>query len=292
MVDIDQAEIDKMEYEIECPVNFDALEFIDEALRQVDKKNNDFFEWVGRCVEWKKRYPVVLDEYWKQDELVNNYVIIDVLSDLAGQDDLIIPGSSGASSEVTNQAFKIKKEGTRLFNSHGLGSMGFGIPAAIGGCIASGYRRTICIDGDGGFVMNIQELETVKRLNLPIKFFILNNGGYVSIRNSQDRHFDKQVASGEDSGVTLPEFKKVCKSYGIPYTSVCNHQDLHKNVEKILETQGPIVCEVMMQHTHQSLPRNSTYKGEDGKFVALPMEDLIPLLPREEFEENMRVGNA
>jgi acetolactate synthase-1/2/3 large subunit len=289
IVDIDQSEIDKMGFEIECEVNFDAAEFIEEALKNVHLKEKSFSDWFNICKNWHEKYPVVLQEYWDQKEYVNNYVIVDALSQVMKSTDLLIPGSSGACSEVTMQAFKVKK-GQRIFNSEGLGSMGFGVPAAIGGCIASDNTRTICIDGDGGFIMNVQELETVRRLNLPIKYFILNNGGYVSIRNSQNKHFDKHVASSEESGVTLPDIKRVAFSYDLRYHRLDNQKDIVENVRNILETPGPAICEVMMYHTHESLPRNSTYKKEDGTFVSLPMEDLLPLLPREEFEENMSVS--
>ena len=242
------------------------------------------------CKNWHEKYPVVLKEYWEQEECVNNYVIVDTLSQVMKEGDLLIPGSSGACSEVTMQAFKVK-DGIRIFNSEGLGSMGFGVPAAIGGCIASDKKRTVCVDGDGGFIMNVQELETVKRLNLPIKYFVLNNGGYASIRNSQSKHFDKEIASGNSSGVTLPNIKKIANSYEIKYFKLNNHNDIVNNVETILNYDGPSICEVVMLHTHESLPRNSTHKREDGTFISLPMEDLLPLLPRDEFEENMSVSD-
>jgi len=287
IVDIDRSEIDKMDFHIDCPIDFDAEKFIDEAISQY-KTSKDFSGWLRRCKEWQRKYPVVAPEYWQQKEFVNNYVLIDVLSDLMKSSDLLVPGSSGACSEVTMQAFRTKK-GMRIFNSEGLGSMGFGIPSAIGACIASGGRHTICVDGDGGFVMNIQELETVRRLQLPIKFFILNNSGYVSIRNSQSKHFDQQLASSEEGGVTLPDFEKVAKSYGLSYYRISSQEDIHKEVQEVLDKSGPVVCEIMMLDAHETLPRNSTHKREDGTFVSLPMEDMLPLLPRDEFEENMGV---
>ena len=290
IIDVDQSEIDKMDFDIEYEINFDAKETIKELLEQSDKKKKDFSEWLSVCKNWHEKYPVVLKEYWEQKDRVNNYVIVDALSQTMEEGDLLIPGSSGACSEVTMQAFKVK-DGIRIFNSEGLGSMGFGVPAAIGGCIASNKRRTVCIDGDGGFVMNVQELETVRRLNLPIKYFILNNGGYVSIRNSQSKHFDKEAASGEDSGVTLPDIEKISNSYNLRYHRLDNHENIVENVKEILNLPGPSICEVMMLHTHESLPRNSTYKKEDGTFVSLPMEDLLPLLPRDEFEKNMSISD-
>lgn len=290
IVDTDQAEIDKMDFHIDCSICFDAAEFIDEAIAQY-QPSKDFSVWLARCKGWQKKYPVVVPEYWEQKELVNNYVLIDVLSDLMRPSDLLVPGSSGASSEVTMQAFRTKK-GMRIFNSEGLGSMGFGIPSAIGACIASKGRHTICVDGDGGFVMNIQELETVRRLKLPIKFFILNNSGYVSIRNSQDKHFDCRLASSKDTGVTLPDFEKIAKSYGLNYCQISSQKEIHKEVQGVLDLDGPVICEIMMLDTHETSPRNSTHKRDDGTFISLPMEDLIPLLPRDEFEENMSVSNG
>ena len=190
MVDIDPAEIQKLKMKIDVPVYADSGDFIREFRRQTRKiTRKEFSEWLTTCKAWQKKYPVVLPEYWQQRQFVNDYVLIDVLSDELTENDLLIPGSSGACSERTMQAIRVKA-GLRIFNSQGLGSMGFGIPAAIGGCLASGKKRTVCIEGDGGFIMNIQELETVKRLNLPIKFFVLNNGGYVSIQTTQKNYFD------------------------------------------------------------------------------------------------------
>ena len=289
IIDIDAAEIDKMQFDVDCRIVGDALTFINEMIAQKDdNEQNDFTWWLTKCKDWQHKYPVILPEYWEQDTCVNNYVLIDVLSDLMTPDDLLIPGSSGACSEVTMQAFRTKA-GMRIFNSEGLGSMGFGIPAAIGGCLASGSQHTICVDGDGGFVMNIQELETVRRLNLPIKFFVLNNSGYVSIRNTQDKHFEQQVASGETSGVTLPDIKKLANSYGIDYFKLKSHKNIHQNVQKVLDSTSPAICEVMMSDTHTTMPRTSTYKDSNGNFVSAPMEDLYPFLDRQEFQENMIV---
>ena len=289
IVDIDVAEIDKMQFDVDCQVVGDALGFINEMIAQKDGNDqNDFSWWLKKCKDWQHKYSVILPEYWEQDIGVNNYVLIDVLSDLMSSNDLLIPGSSGACSEVTMQAFRTKA-GQRIFNSEGLGSMGFGIPAAIGGCVASGSKHTVCIDGDGGFVMNVQELETVRRLNLPIKFFVLNNGGYVSIRNTQNKHFELLVASGKTSGVTLPSIEKIAHSYNIEYCKVESHNNVRNNIQNVLESNGPVICEIMMLETHATMPRTSTYKDSDGNFVSAPMEDLYPFLPRDEFKENMIV---
>ena len=233
IVDVDENEIDKLEMDIKYKVPIDAGEFIREMIRQKDKivtKNVITYQWLKRCKMLQEKYPVCLPEYWDEKEYVNNYVFIDVLSDVLPEGSLIIPGSSGGCSEVTMQSFRIKKE-QRMFNTEGLGPMGFGIAAAIGGCIASGGKETICIDGDGGFVMNIQELETVRRLNLPIKFFVLNNNGYVSIRITQNTHFSGNlVASGDTSGLTLPSLQKNAYTYNIPYYKITDNSLLSHNV--------------------------------------------------------------
>ena len=290
IVDVDENEINKLEMDIAYPMAVDAGEFIDEMLRQKDKINTNATAWLTQCKEWQKRYPVILSEYWDEKEHVNNYVFIDALSDVAPEGSLIVPGSSGGCSEVTMQAFRMKKD-MRMFNSEGLGPMGFGIAAAIGACVGASRQETICIDGDGGFIMNIQELETVKRLNLPIKFFVLNNNGYVSIRNTQNTHFDGNlVASGESSGLSLPSLEKNAAVYGIPYYRIETPQHIHAYIQDVVNTPGPVICEVMLPTTHVTAPKTSVYKKADGSFSARPMEDLAPFLDREEFRSNMFIG--
>nr|WP_277882301.1 thiamine pyrophosphate-dependent enzyme [Microcystis wesenbergii] len=206
------------------------------------------------------------------------------------EEDLLVPGSSGACSEVTMQAFRVKS-GMRIFNTEGLGSMGFGIAAAIGGCVASGGKRTVCIDGDGGFVMNIQELETVKRLNLPIKFFVLNNNGYASIRNTQNNYFQRRlVASDPSSGLTLPDPLKVAEAFGIATAKIVNHSNIRQQVRDVLELDGAVVCEVIVSPNQFTAPRVTSMQRADGTMVSKPLEDMWPFLDREEFLANMIVS--
>jgi acetolactate synthase I/II/III large subunit len=288
MVDIDAAEIGKMHMRIDVPIAADAGDFIREFQRQVPlAKQKNHASWVAQCKGWQKRYPVVLPEYWHDKGFVNDYVLIDVLSDELSEEDILIPGSSGACSERTMQAFRVKT-GLRLFNSQGLGSMGFGIPAAIGGCVASGQRRTISIEGDGGFIMNIQELEPVKRLCLPIKFFVLNNGGYVSIQATQKNYFGgNYVGSSAASGVTLPDIRSVAESFGLATACLENHDGIREKIRAILEMEGPVVCEVMVSPDQVTAPRVASKQLEDGSMISLPMEDLWPFLDREELKKNM-----
>ncbi len=194
-----------------------AGDLLDEFIRQIGLvAAKERQGWLERCRQWQNRYPVILPQYWQEAQGVNNYVLVDVLSDEMSENDMLVPASSGAASEVTMQAFRVRGN-MRVFNAQGLGSMGFGIPASLGGCLASGRRRTVCLEGDGGFQMNLQELETVRRLNLPIKFFVLNNGGYASIRATQEHYFaGRLVASSPASGLTLPDTQKLAQAYGIP----------------------------------------------------------------------------
>jgi acetolactate synthase I/II/III large subunit len=288
IVDVDAAEINKMGMKVDVPICADAKAAIKELVRQRDLiVAKDRAGWWTRCRDWKTRYPVILPEYWDEASGVNTYVLIDVLSDEMTGDDLLVPGSSGASSEITMQAFRVK-HGMRIFNSQGLGSMGFGIPASIGGCLASGRRRTVCIDGDGGFHMNCQELETVRRLNLPIKYFVLNNQGYASIRATQHNYFGGHlVASSAESGLTLADTVKVASSYGIETARIYNHTTIREQVQEVLRSEGPVVCDVSITPNQVTAPRVSSMQDAHGKMTSKPLEDLWPFLSREEFSANM-----
>jgi acetolactate synthase-1/2/3 large subunit len=286
IVDIDKNEIDKLGINVEYPTVMDAKLFLRELNSRVGKLNIQ--DWTVFCKNLYNKYPVILPEYLNTDKsTVNNYAFIEYLSELLPSNSLLIPGSSGACSEVTMQAFKPKK-GTRVYNSEGLGSMGFGIPAAIGGCIAAGNKPTVSIDGDGGFFMNIQELELVYRYQLPIKFFILNNNGYGSIRTTQNTHFNgKLVVSDSTSGLTLPSIELNAFAYKIPYVKIKNQQNLKQDLKQVLDMTGPVICELIIDPDHKTSPKASVYKKEDGSFATRPMEDLFPFLDRDEFLTNL-----
>jgi len=288
MVDIDPAEINKMMTPIDVPIAADAKIFIAELMKRINSLTpKDRSGWLARCKKCHIDFPVVLSDYWKEQGFVNNYVLVDVLSEEMSPDDLLIPGSSGASSEITMQAFRVK-EGMRVFNTEGLGSMGFGVPAAIGGCIASGGKRTVCIDGDGGFHMNSQELETIRRLDLPLKIFVLNNNGYGSMRTTQRNYFKGNfVGSNPESGLTLPNIMKLGEAYGLKTRLLRDHTDLSQKVREILQTEGPVLVEVMISPEQMTMPKLSSMQRPDGSMVSKPLEDLWPFLSRDEFRANM-----
>lgn len=290
IVDIDPAEIAKLEMRVDVPAPVDAGAFLRELLRQADRVQPvDRRGWLAQCAEWKRKYPVILSEYRHETAGVSVYALVDVLSELMDDGDVLMPGSSGACSEVTMQAFQMRKA-VRVFNSEGLGSMGFGIPGALGACLAADLGLTVCIDGDGGFWMNIQDLETVRRLNLPIKFFVLNNGGYGSIRSTQVSHFGGHlVAADATSGLTLPDVRTICGGFGVEVSRLECQADMRATVRRILAAPGPHVCEVMVSPRQATAPRLSSTRLPDGRVVSRPLEDLWPFLSREELDANMFV---
>jgi acetolactate synthase-1/2/3 large subunit len=199
---------------------------------------------------------------------------------------VIVSGSSGAGIEIFCLAVRLQ-EGQRLFLTTALGAMGNGLPALVGACLANGRRRTLSVDGDGGLQLNIQELETARRLNLPIKLFVLNNDGYASIRTSQSRYFGRLAGADATSGVTLPPLQKVVEAYGLPYTRIDTDRGLVGRVRELLDAPGPVVIEVMTPREEPRAPSLSSMRKPDGSMVSKPLEDLWPFLPREEFLSNM-----
>ena len=291
IVDIDNAEIDKLGLNVDFSINNGCEVFLQSMLDNIDKIKINTEDWLKFCKDLYKKYPICLDSYYEQKDYVNNYVFIEELSKTLPENSLVVPGSSGACSEVTMQALKIK-QGTRVFNSEGLGSMGFGVPAAIGACLASSHK-TICIDGDGGFFMNFQELELIKRYNLPIILFILNNNGYGSIKSTQKNHFNNfLVASDPESGLTLPSISKTAKLFDIDYKLISNNKELISELSDILKHNSSMIVELMIDPNHMTLPKASVYKTKDGLFATRPMEELQPFLPEEEFLSNMLVEKA
>jgi acetolactate synthase I/II/III large subunit len=289
MVDVDPAELRKMGDTIHVPILADACLFLGELLRQGESiQLRDRTEWLTRCLDWKTKYPVVLDEYRNLPDRVSTYVLADALSDVTKADDLIVSGSSGAGIEVFLLAYRVRA-GQRVMLTTALGAMGYGLPASIGACLAGGRRRTVLVDGDGGLQLNIQELETIRRLALPIKIFVLSNEGYASIRTSQQRYFGRLTGADVSSGVTLPPLQKVVEAYGLTYSRIENQHDLAAQVERVLDFPGPIVCEVMTPVDEPRAPSLSSMRRPDGSMVSKPLEDLWPFLDRDEFLSNMIV---
>ena len=291
LVDVDVAELGKFDIPIDLPICADAEDFITEFLRQASKlKPKDRSCWVKRVQAWKQKFPLVTAEQRATEGTVSTYVLMDILSDELTADDVLVPGSSGPCSDIFMQAFRVR-EGQRVVNAPGLGAMGTGLPGSIGACLASGHRRTICINGDGGFQLNIQELETVRRLKLPIKYFILCNGGYGSIMGTQRNYFQGRLTGSDPSSkLTFPDITRVAAAYDLPTAHIHDHTDLQKQVRAVLSSAGPIVCAVDVAISEPTSPRVTSMVRPDGTLVSKPMEDMWPFLDREEFRANMIVA--
>jgi len=289
MVNIDGAEIHKLGSIIDVAVAADAKSFVTAMLsRRETIVAHARSPWLERCRAWRARYPFVTAEQRNQSDAINTYAFSTILSEEAAEGDIILPGSSGLAVEIFLTAFKSKR-GQRIFHNKGTGAMGLAQPAAIGACLAGGRRRTICIDGDGGFLMNIQELETVKRLDLPIKFFVLNNDCYASIRTSQTNYFGQLVAADESSGLSLPDLVTVSKAFGIEARRLTQPETLRDEIRAILDGDGPFVCEIVVPPAEPRIPSVRSTQRPDGSMVSKPLEDLYPFLDREEFRENMLI---
>lgn len=290
MVDIDPAELKKINVRPDIPVNADAKLFLQLLLKHKDRiLKRDRKTWLDYAARMKKRYPVVLKEYWEQKELVNTYALLDTITEQMTENDIYVSGSSGTCIDVSMQTFRVKK-GQRVFCTKGLASMGFGVPATIGACLASGGRRTVCVNGDGGFMMNIQELETIHRLNLPIKIFVLSNNGYAQIHTTQTNVFAGHfVACDSESNLTLPAIAEVAQAFKLKTVIINNNKELVQKVGEVLNTEGPVLCEVKVPLGLSALPKQISYKRPDGQMESLPLEYMNPPLPDDEFAENMLI---
>ena len=288
IVDIDSAELKKPSLKPDLPIQADAREFMLELLTQLTQvKSFKISKWLKRCQDWKVKYPVVLPEYKDCKDAVNSFYFVHVLSEKL-DDKAVIVTDMGTSFTCTMQTFKTKL-GQRLSTSSGHASMGFGLPGAIGACIGNNRKDTICISGDGGLQMNIQELQTIVHYNLPIKLFVLNNKGYLTIKATQQNHFGRFVGAEKSSGVTCPDIIKIATAYGLPAVQIANTEELNAKIDFILQTPGPVVCEIIMGENQPLIPRVSSLKKPDGTIISKPIEDLYPFLSREEFLENMIV---
>ena len=288
VVDIDKAELKKPTVHPDLAIHADAGGFLEELLKQL--KNNSLPSWKNWrqwCAKRRKRYPVVLNEYWHKERRVNPYCFMDTLTKALGDDALVVTGN-GTASVALYQAGIVKK-GQRVFWNSGCAAMGYDLPAAIGACIG-GQRQVICLAGDGSLQMNIQELQTMAHHELPVKLFVLNNYGYLSIRQTQDSFFEgRHVACDPDSGVSFPDTIKVARAYGLATERILRHDAMERKIKRVLRSKGPVVCEVMLSSNLKFMPRSSSQKKSDGKIVSRPLEDMYPFLDREEFKENMLI---
>tara|TARA_Y100000588_G_scaffold395323_2_gene523417 strand:- start:27348 stop:29150 length:1803 start_codon:yes stop_codon:yes gene_type:complete len=293
MVDIDQSELDKDTVNLHLKVQTDAKLFLEELSRQLsqtDLDNQQWDEWLNQCQQWQEKYPVVLPEYREQTGSVNSYHFVDILSDVLTPDDVVVTDMGFAFQNI-HQAFRVKK-GQRVFTNCGLASMGWGLPAAVGACLGSGKKRTVCVAGEGGLMMTIQEIATIMHHRLPVKVFILNNGGYLTIKQTQELGFEERyMGIDDDSGLSFPNFMKIAEAHDIKGVRLTSHQGLKKQIEEIMEYDGPVICEIIMDPDQMQAPKAVNRRNDDGTMKQTALEDSYPFLNPDEIEDNLGIVN-
>ena len=281
MVDIDRNEIMKGRgLAIDVGIAADVGEFlriIEPRLSGI--RTQDVSAWRARTAEWKNKYPAVLPEYYAQKDTVSAYVFLKMLSDALPEGATTVV-DEGGNLVWTMQSFEVKK-GQRLISTFGNSPMGYALPAAIGASFALGKKPVVCIDGDGGFQPNIQELQTVKHYNVPLKIFIMNNRSMGIIKQFQDLYFDaRHYATTEEHGYSARDFAAVATAYGIEAITIRTCGEMEDGIQRALAAAGPVLCNVLINENQQLNP-----KLEFGR----PLEDMAPYLERQEFFANMIV---
>lgn len=285
VVDIDPIEHKKTTVRIDLFINADVKRCLEALTLQ---KLPDTEAWVGKCSAWKEKWPVCLTEYANEKNGINLYYFVDRLSRNM-KDGSVLVSDAGSAFYVVSQGVQIK-EGQRYITSGGQAEMGYTLPASIGVSIAKGKGEVLGVTGDGSFQMNIQELQTIVHYELPIKIFVWNNDGYLSIRATQSKFFDKRfIGTDRTSGVSFPDTEKIANAYGIKYFRAADSASLDDVIEEVLNYPKAVICEVMCLRDQEIVPTVSSYKKKDGTMVSRPLEDMYPFLDREEFNKEMIV---
>jgi acetolactate synthase-1/2/3 large subunit len=287
MVDIDENEMNKPTIKINHKINSDLNLFIKDFLEKITNKDiPNYRDWVDRTLGWKKDYPVFQKEYGEVKEKINSFYFMEVLSSKIKNDDIVVT-DMGTSYTCTMQSLKMNGN-SRLFTSSACCSMGFGLPGSIGAYYADKNKNVILIAGDGGFQMNIQELQTVVHNKIPVKIFILNNNGYLAISLMQDNLFNgRYVGANKESGISSPDFTKIAKAYGIKNYRFNNNIELVNGIDEILNTNEPVICEIMMLENQLLTPRVQSSKTKDGEIISGSLENMYPYLSDEEMKKIM-----
>ncbi|MBN2108343.1 MAG: thiamine pyrophosphate-binding protein [Deltaproteobacteria bacterium] len=290
--DIDRHELQRSYLKIDLPIWADAGDLIarlTESLNARSPSDHRHADWIQQCRSWVATYPVVTpDQYRTSDGKANIYVFYHELSKLLQNNDILVT-TSGMSRVVGRQAMIIKK-GQRFIVNHATSPMGYCLPAAIGVCVANNNRPVTLVTGEGGFQMNIQELQTIKHNKLPIRIIVINNEGYHSIRQTQHAFFKGHslVGVGDESGdLSFPDLEKIALAYGFSYLSCRNNEDLGPVLKQLVSAESHVICEVYVTTAQATQPKTANKRLDDGRMVSAPLEDMAPFLSREELRANM-----
>ncbi len=282
-VDIDKAELDKPTIKPEIKFHSDAKDFILKALDLLPvKEHNNWNIWTKQL---KNKYPVLTEAGRIEHNPIEPYYFINKLTKHFDKNEVVVCGN-GTAFLLPFQVGEVKDNQRYIWNS-GDASMGYDLPAAIGACFANNKKNTVCLAGDGSIMMNLQELQTMIHYNLPIKLFILNNNGYISIQQTQKNFFEGRMpACTTESGVSIPDFIKLGNAFGIKSVKIASKENLDEQIEEVLQTEGPILCEVMLSPGYIFSPKLSARKLDDGTMISPSLEDMFPFLDRDEFNKN------
>jgi acetolactate synthase-1/2/3 large subunit len=281
VVELDTAELKKFELQglhIDIPIGADVADFLKALYRRIDDVHiQDISEWHGWIAKWRKNFPVCPPEFKKQTGSVNPYVFLDALSDVTADDDVLIPDCGGNLIQ-TFQGYRLSGN-QKMFSAFNNSPMGYSLAGSIGACFGSGRKRIICIIGDGGLQLNIQELGTVARHRLPIKIFLFNNHGYGIIQQTQDDWLESRYwASRPETGLADPNYVNIAKAYGIETMTIKSHRDIRSKIKKALDIEGPVMCNLEFSQDQRIFPMLKAGR---------PIEDANPLLDRKKFAANM-----
>lgn len=289
VIDVDAHEIEKLDMDLELAIVADAARILDALAHQpLPTERSDPGPWIQRCADWKQRYPVNDGRPFPSTGPINHYQFVSALADALPPDTIVGTGSSGLAVEVFYTIFR-NKPGQRVFLTSGLGSMGYGLPAAIGACLANDSKPMVAVESDGSLQLNLQELATLAAQHLPISLIIMNNGGYASIRNTQRNYFaGRYIGTGPEAGLMLPDLEKIAATYGLPFARISDAAELPR-LKELLTSPGPRLIDMQLTPEETLAPKVAALPQADGAMLSMPLEDMSPLLPLEQLQAEMLI---
>jgi acetolactate synthase-1/2/3 large subunit len=290
VVDIDETEGRKLGERVREFIHADAGAFID-ALRTAAASGIGVkTDWLARCDKYREDFPWIGPEHEDPEGFINSYRFMERLNQVFKPDQLVVT-DMGTALLCGHQVLKLAP-GQRLMTSTGLGEMGYGLPAAIGASFATDRGEVMCLNCDGGMMMNLQELQTIAHHRLPIKLFIFNNDGYLMIKHTQNALFNKAgyIGTSKSSGLSCPDFSKVAAAFDMPAFQIRGWDECDDVLAQVQASDGPVICEVFMHPEQLFVPKLSVATTPQGTLVSPPLEDLSPLLPLQTLEKAMLVG--
>jgi len=289
VVDIDKAQLDHSFLNIDLPIQCDVKDFLREMNDAVkDVQLPRYNEWLEKINHWKKIFPNVTEEMKNDEKYVSSYYFYEMLSEEMKQDDILV-WDQGAAYHCAAVAFKVKPN-QLAFSNEGFTPMGYGLPASVGAGFAALGKEIISVNGDGGIMLNLQELQTVFHYKMPMKIFIFNNDGYTSIKHTQQNFFDSFfVGVDTASNLSCPDWEKIAGGFQFPYLKISTHKNMREGIKQTLSMKGPVIVEVMLDPLQVIQPRVKSERLPDGKMVSKPHEDMFPYLDRELLKKEMIV---